>query len=46
MQSFIVIASLVSELAEGQNDPSPLVLNFKKKQKQHLSLLRVKATSQ
>ena len=29
MQSFIVVASLVSELAGGQNDP-PLVLNVTK----------------
>ena len=29
MQSFIVLASLVSELAGGQNDP-PLVLNVTK----------------
>ena len=27
MQSVIVVASLVSELVGGQNDPSPLVLN-------------------
>ena len=37
MQSFIVVASLLSELAGGQNDP-PLVLNVTKK---HLSPLRV-----
>ena len=37
MQSFIVLASLVSELAGGQNDPQ--VLNVTKK---HLSPLRVK----
>ena len=41
MQHFIVVASLVSELAGGggQNDPLPLVLNVTKK---HLSPLRVK----
>ena len=39
MQNFIVVASLVSELAGGQNDP-PLVLNVTKK---HLSPLRVNA---
>ena len=38
MQSFIVVASLVSELAGGHFDP-PLVLNITKK---HLSPLRVK----
>ena len=38
MQNFIVVASLVSELAGGQNDP-PLVLNVTKK---HFSPLRVK----
>ena len=37
MKSFIVLASLVSELAGGQNDP-PFVLNVTKK---HLSPLRV-----
>ena len=30
MQNFIVVASLVSELAGGQNDPPPLVLNVTK----------------
>ena len=39
MQSFIVVAPLVSDLAGGQNDPPPLVLNVTKK---HLSPLRVK----
>ena len=41
MQRFIVVASLVSELAGGQNDP-PLVLNVTK---DHLSALRVKKVS-
>ena len=30
MQGFIVVASLVSELAGGQNDPPSLVLNVTK----------------
>ena len=38
MQSFIVLASLVSELAGAQNDPPPLVLNVTKNT---LVLLRV-----
>ena len=41
MQSFIVLASLVSELTGGQNDP-PLVFKVTKK---HLSPLRVKEFS-
>ena len=42
MQNFIVVASLVSELAGGgQNDPPPpLVFNVTK---EHLSPLRLKA---
>ena len=39
MQSFIVVASLVSELAGGGGQNDPLVLNITKK---HLSPLRVK----
>ena len=38
MQSFIVVASLVSELAGGQNDPPLSPQRYKK----HLSPLRVK----
>ena len=40
MQSFIVVASLVSELAGGQNDPPPSL--SPERYKKHLSPLRVK----
>ena len=40
MQSFIVLTSLVFELAGGQNDPPPLLSPLRNKK--HLSPLRVR----